>query len=757
MRPLTLHASALTDPEYSLYTTALLDLAGEDTFSHPHDDSYYAALVVSARETRAWIRGRYTELQPAQVDAILKLFCPNIAPADTLSGGQFFAALRLVTHIRHGKPLDGGLVFVQAHPDDAASPPLQTSSTPAPLKAIVTDSPVHSRNTSREGHLIDDSVPSTPPALPPKPLLSPTPSSSTNPFINRTKSREPPTLSTPSTATPTLPPALRVKSTPAAAALQQPVIPPLPPRKSMSALVEERGKAPPPPPPRPNTLTPSNSSPFAFWHNQNSGTPTNPNVLIQQSLQAGRIAQSLKEAEKKLEKERVLEVLKSSAPSTNRDFSKRTHSESPNRGVAVLAISAPGPSAISRSYSVSSGSDSSSAEQAKQTKGPALPPRRRVSSPNSAWSGRSGRTEGGRSVISTSSMREVATASVGSRRTSSSRERRAAASPPPVHPDLVPQPSPVLPVLPALAGEKGPPPTHPGRKPPPPVPSAPASATGAVFPDGPDQDMPTSPGPGVFRSRSLHQHPVSPSVGGAGTPLPPLPPPRPRPRRRPNSVQFSPTIASVTNGLGSPRRAPSPTLTERTDRSGRSVNTVLSSPASLPARTAGASRHLSLSQQQGEGGAARARRADSLSGHGVLANGGGLKDGLRDRWESLQPRLDKARWKAEAGLSRRGYVAHRGSSAWRDREGEARLVDTSEEDGEEDEDGGGGVFGRRGTAYGGEAAGDAPSVDRDYRASDDDEGHTRSTSAAALPRRPWEVERDEMKWPVAPGEGWTPL
>lgn len=121
MRPLTLHASALTDSEYALYTDALLDLAGEDALAaHPHDDSYYAALAVSAREARAWIRGRYTgaavangALEPAQVDAVLKLFCPNLAPADTLNGGQFFAALRLVTHLRHGKPLDGSLVFVQ--------------------------------------------------------------------------------------------------------------------------------------------------------------------------------------------------------------------------------------------------------------------------------------------------------------------------------------------------------------------------------------------------------------------------------------------------------------------------------------------------------------------------------------------------------------------------------------------------------------------------------------------------------------------
>lgn len=120
MRPLTLHASALTDSEYDLYTNALLDLAGEDVVSHPSDDSYYASLSVSAREARAWIRGRYTAsstsasaLTPNQVDAVLKLFCPNLAPADTMSGGQLFAAMRLVTHLRHGKPLDGSLVFVQ--------------------------------------------------------------------------------------------------------------------------------------------------------------------------------------------------------------------------------------------------------------------------------------------------------------------------------------------------------------------------------------------------------------------------------------------------------------------------------------------------------------------------------------------------------------------------------------------------------------------------------------------------------------------
>jgi hypothetical protein len=114
-RPLTLHASALTHEEYTLYTTFLCNLAGEDedTRNHHHDDSYYAALKISAREARAWIRGRYTDLPPPSVDAVLKLFCPNLAVTDVLTGGQFFAALRLITHMRNGKPLDGNLVFVQ--------------------------------------------------------------------------------------------------------------------------------------------------------------------------------------------------------------------------------------------------------------------------------------------------------------------------------------------------------------------------------------------------------------------------------------------------------------------------------------------------------------------------------------------------------------------------------------------------------------------------------------------------------------------
>ncbi|TFK45279.1 hypothetical protein OE88DRAFT_1669468 [Heliocybe sulcata] len=114
MRPLTLHVSALNDAEYELYTSCLNDLIDiHDDPDTVHDDSYYEHISVGVRELRAWLRGRYPELSTADLDSILKFFHANITPGDGLTGGQFFAVLRLVTHARNGKSLDRSLVFVQ--------------------------------------------------------------------------------------------------------------------------------------------------------------------------------------------------------------------------------------------------------------------------------------------------------------------------------------------------------------------------------------------------------------------------------------------------------------------------------------------------------------------------------------------------------------------------------------------------------------------------------------------------------------------
>jgi hypothetical protein len=68
MRPLTLHASALSADEYDLYTAAFLDIVDEPHGAH--DDTYYATTAVGVREARAWLRGRYPELAPTDLDAV---------------------------------------------------------------------------------------------------------------------------------------------------------------------------------------------------------------------------------------------------------------------------------------------------------------------------------------------------------------------------------------------------------------------------------------------------------------------------------------------------------------------------------------------------------------------------------------------------------------------------------------------------------------------------------------------------------------
>lgn len=138
MRPLTLHSSALNDAEYAVYIACLRDLVEDDESNMKAGDTFYESMHVGVREARAWLRGRYATLAPGMIDSvslftnvlyvvlttgngwlqILRLFCPNLAPGDLLTGGQLFAVLRLVYHVLGGKDVDNGLVFVQGecHP-----------------------------------------------------------------------------------------------------------------------------------------------------------------------------------------------------------------------------------------------------------------------------------------------------------------------------------------------------------------------------------------------------------------------------------------------------------------------------------------------------------------------------------------------------------------------------------------------------------------------------------------------------------------
>jgi len=99
-----------------------------------------------------------------------------------------------------------------------------------------------------------------------------------------------------------------------------------------------------------------------------------------------------------------------------------------------------------------------------------------------------------------------------------------------------------------------------------------------------------------------------------------------------------------------------------------------------------------------------------------------------------QPKLDAARYKAEAGLSRRGYVHHSHHSPWVE-EGEEGLMvaDVESEDGR-------------------------PGVDPDYDRAFTDDEHS-SEEERMRGRRiaaGWDKGHgDSLKWPA--GEGWKPL
>ena len=71
MRHLSLHASALNDAEYDLLSTSLTDLDdSEQSTTGTHDDAYYERMKIGVREARGWLRGRYSHVSPANIDAV---------------------------------------------------------------------------------------------------------------------------------------------------------------------------------------------------------------------------------------------------------------------------------------------------------------------------------------------------------------------------------------------------------------------------------------------------------------------------------------------------------------------------------------------------------------------------------------------------------------------------------------------------------------------------------------------------------------
>ena len=232
-----------------------------------------------------------------------------------------------------------------------------------------------------------------------------------------------------------------------------------------------------------------------------------------------------------------------------------------------------------------------------------------------------------------------------------------------------------------------PPPTHPDRKPHPVNTSVPEISSDGVSPTRPLS--PTSQR--VSRSKSMGHHK-------------PPPPPTRKPRARPESMQLPPSPAYTAPSNDEP---PLPKVTRR----------------------------VSLGSTH-----SRASSIDSSPS---------VKKNLQRTLSALQPKIDAARYKFEAGLSKRGFVDHTTNSrphligSWGD-EGERNLI--------------GGT--------------DAVGVDNDSASMlsyEDDSADERRKLGHGQPRgsavgvngsgrrdRP-EVDRDELKLPVTVSDGWKPL
>ncbi|PFH45493.1 hypothetical protein AMATHDRAFT_88789 [Amanita thiersii Skay4041] len=918
MRQLTLHASALNDSEYDLYTSSLNDIALQDEHESPsingkptvaHDDAHYERMTIGVREVRAWLRGRYSHVPATTIDAILKLFSPLLSQTDVLSGGQFFAALRLVVHIESGQKLDRSLAFVQAHPTASkkslSQPDSSSSSRIGP--PLPPPPPPSRRSQDTPSKSVTNNTP--PPALPQ--TSSPSPN---NPFSPITDAH-----SQASYPQPPQHPLLRVDPTKPSSDHSSPsttlnppshsshnpfakVNPPLPPRKP-----------PPPVPPSPNTsslrhVTPVSMSPskrpdrslsptrHPFNSSVSASAPTiapqpppKPtshvtSTLMQQSLQASKVAQSLKKAEEQLEKERILQVLKSSsATGTTGVPLVRTRSSSPAK--VVHPITGLATSTIAKTDGYSSYSSSSDDRSA-----PPLP-RRRVHTNHNHPS----------PPTSTTSFEQVALSGLGPRRYTTSTVPEAS------KPIIIPttgtatsSPSRMATNLPPV-----PPPTHPDRErdkstsrrqsqsqmqtvdtrlfdsvycsrvgsgddgvdSPLPSPSRVQTVmTATITPPTPDSPVADSPTSRVFRSRSVHYPTTTTTSSSSSSSAPAHPPPIPPPlrRKRPESVQVLPSTASSSSsstpgGGNTSFQDLLSRFNNGVEEDGSSGNKSVGAGSGVGT---GLSRHLSLSSHSaagrravsgigpgngngngngngGGGGGSIGRSAERRSSlstsstpsiasapaysstpstttkrsttsttHGVGqhhhypttahsatdvtgALGFGnlhrtLTSALHPKLEVIQPRLEKARFKAEAGLSRRGFVRDMGGGeegeglvagsrrgrrdgSRKGREGSlvrgrGRFVYDEEED-EEDEGGeeerrvgvdslcerdGDGrgrcrMREREGEKVGGVGKGDGGSSSSDWER---DVG----TGVGMMT-----LERDNLKWPVEVGEGWERL
>ncbi|KAJ3721990.1 hypothetical protein C8R42DRAFT_669010 [Lentinula raphanica] len=772
-RRLNLHVSALNDAEYELYTTSLADITLSDSQDDgiEHDDTYFENISVSVREARAWLRGRYSHIPATTLDNILRLFSPTLSQTEVLSGGQFFAALRLVVHVESGKDVDRALAFVQAHPNTTSS--ISRPSSPTKLQNQASQNyPVSSRRSSE----------------------------STNPFsvppqhhtVNSNRTHNPFSSSR----------SVSAKSHDGASDSAPSKLPPLPPRKSTTSVpgfqppprhgsfASTNDHQPPPPPPKPASL-----------HSHPSHTTS---ALIKQSLIASKNGKTWKQADERLEKERVLRVLRSSESSSSTSNSSsfaqsRARSSSPHK---------PNSSASSSSYTSSS----------EQTRAPPLPRRNTNKKPPSP-------------PMSTTSFQQVALAGKDNSRnpsfsshnpfkTSQFQSSSVLDAPRFTH---SPSTSPVHkstelpPMPPKHPDQNSNSPSH--RKPPPPIPSNLPSSVGlghkrapsftqlrnsadVVQTNADERDFeaiygakPKTASPYVstfsrepdsrpswirgetaqeswthlngnvssenspsrmFRSKSLH-HPSPTSLTNrlVAADL-----------GDPNRSPFSPLVDDTPEASPGPSPGVRKKRPESIQVAGNNTYATEWSPkrsvdlSTSPSPTSTLSRHMSLSTPS-HTNTRRHQREVSSSGSTVglgsssdnplKSLAASLQPQLLSMQQQLQPHLDKARYKAEAGLTKRGFVRDH-KPLMKPREEEEGLMQNGRADGWEQLS---------------VADDDSDEGDESYERVRQHDRKGRSLTNGSMSggtlggwngsMAPVGIEKDNLKWPVGEDDGWKPL
>ncbi|KAF7771851.1 hypothetical protein Agabi119p4_6162 [Agaricus bisporus var. burnettii] len=708
MRRLTLHTSALNDAEYDLYTSSIQDLALVDSnLSNGRDDTFYEQISLGVREVRAWLRGRYQDTPVNTIDAILKLFSPTLSPAETLAGGEFFAVLRLVLHVQSGKAVDRNLVFVQAHPHSPY----------ASVNNSNNRNSVESQRRSVDSAVL--SVTSEPP------LSAPNPFTGQQPPLHPSQRQDTPKL----VHSPNNPFVARSKSISAKSENGSSRLPPLPPRKP---------SAPPPPPRHASGSTvkspriipdhaPSIAQPHFQSHQHHPPPPPPPkpkpvthvtSPLIKRSLHASKVAQTIKQVEDERGRERVLQVLRSSAVGSG---SSARNNDSLSRSPAKKA-----PASLPLSMEAKSDS-SASWSGGDERERPPLPRRPRqlhAASPS----------------MSSSSLEQVALAVVPS-------GSRSHPTTPFIH---SPFESPAHSPRASLDSPSLPPPTHPDRKsyqpyqprsaPPDNNQSHPGPTSPSVFHRDPESFeaiyepnrrsstsslvAPNSPTPTsdtfpehakVLRSKSLHQYkPYIP------------PPPPPARRKRPESVQVL-TNGQAFFGVG-----------QSNDSNNALKNSVTQSPSKV---------HRRASYSSSFGGSVASAPASTNLG------GGGGTDAIQRKLAELQlkaenalPKLEAAMFKAEAGISRRGFI--QGSPS----RGRDKSSSRSENGGQDRE---GLMSGYDGDQYEDHGGSDGEMVERNGLSVSVDSRDESCLRGRKEDRNGIEKDRDNLKWPA--GEGWKEL